>query len=110
MAIQAPNFCKDAVPTKKGWCHPRTGELLKSQRITEEQINEWHGVTEEPVVEAAPEPIVVEEPVVEEDTCDHANMTKRELQQHALEVHGVELDLKLSKVKMLEQFEELTQS
>lgn len=61
MAIQGP---KGAEPTTRGWVHPRTGELLKSQRITPAQISEWHGHT----VEAHVEPVVQtlhEAPVVE---------------------------------------------
>jgi len=47
MAIKGP---KGAVPTPKGWVHHKTGELLKSQRIAQHDIDEWHGVTvEEPV-------------------------------------------------------------
>lgn len=42
---------KNAIPTLKGWTSPK-GELLKSQRITQDQIDEWYGVAEPaPVVE-----------------------------------------------------------
>ena len=61
MAIKAPNFCKNAVPTLKGWCHPKTGELLKSQRISQEDINEWNKV-EEPTVVVEEPPVVTETP------------------------------------------------
>lgn len=61
---------KGAIPTNRGWVHPRTGELLKSQRITDEQIVEWHGVsTPEPVVQTLHEAPVMEtvvSPEVEE--------------------------------------------
>ena len=40
--IKAPNWCKDAEPTLRGWVSPK-GELLKSQKLTEEQIAEWYG-------------------------------------------------------------------
>ena len=40
MAIKGP---KGTIPTQRGWVHERTGELLKSQRITAEQISEWYG-------------------------------------------------------------------
>lgn len=45
---------KNAVPTQRGWTHAKTGELLKAQKITQEQIDEWYGVTVQttaPVVE-----------------------------------------------------------
>ena len=46
---------KNAVPTLRGWVAPN-GELLKVQRITQEQIDEWNGTsvkTPTPVVETA---------------------------------------------------------
>lgn len=59
---------KGAVPTHRGWVHPRTGELLKSQRITDAQLAEWHEEPE-PVLQTLHEAPVVEtvvEPEVEE--------------------------------------------
>lgn len=43
--IKPPHWKKDAVPSRTGWKHPRTGELLKSQRITQEEINEYNRAT-----------------------------------------------------------------
>lgn len=48
MAIRGP---KGAVPSQRGWIHPRTGELLKAQKISADQICEWYG---EPAVPAEP--------------------------------------------------------
>ena len=59
---------KNAIPTLKGWVSPK-GELLKVQKITQAQIDEWNGVSApEPVVEEVVEleEVIVEEPVVEE--------------------------------------------
>jgi hypothetical protein len=56
--IKAPSWCKDAVPSTKGWHHPRTCELLKSQSFTQEQVDEWHGPKKKP---AKSKPVV--EPV-----------------------------------------------
>lgn len=39
--IKAPNWCKDAEPTVKGWVSPK-GELLKAQKFTKKQVSEWH--------------------------------------------------------------------
>lgn len=57
--IKAPSWCKDAVPSTKGWHHPRTCELLKSQSFTQEQVDAWHGPKAKPA-KAKPEPVVVE--------------------------------------------------
>ena len=57
-----------SIPTAKGWVHPRTGELLKSQRITQEQLDEYNGVqllVEPTIVEVATPEIEVEEEVEE---------------------------------------------
>jgi hypothetical protein len=73
---------KNAIPTPRGWVSPK-GELLKSQRITQEQIDEWNGVVApepEPVVEETVEleEIMVEEPeVVEEPVEDAPKKSKR---------------------------------
>lgn len=39
--IKAPNWQKDAIPTTRGWTHPKTGELLVSRRISKEEIREY---------------------------------------------------------------------
>ena len=77
MAIQAPNFCKDAVPSLQGWRHPSTNELLKSQRLEQWQIDEWFGNTpaEEAKPVPAPQPVaveVVEEPVLQTEELEVA--------------------------------------
>ena len=62
---------KGAIPTTRGWVHPTTGELLKSQRITQEQLDEYNGVqmiAEPVIVEPEPEPeeeLILDEVVVE---------------------------------------------
>ncbi len=45
MAIKPPNYQKDAIPTVKGWKHPKTGELLVSTKLKQGQIDEYLGVT-----------------------------------------------------------------
>lgn len=93
--IKAPNFCKNAVPTLRGWCHPKTGELLKSQRISQYQIDEWYNVGLDVEEEVAEEP-------VEEVMDEFESMTKKELEEFARD-HGVELDRRFSKAKLLDQ-------
>lgn len=46
---------KNAVPTLRGWVSPK-GELLKAQKISQAEIDEWNGVSvknDASVVEAA---------------------------------------------------------
>ena len=61
MAITPPAFQKDAVPSLKGWHHPKTNELLKSTRHTQAQIDEFNGIT------AVESPIAIEIAEVVED-------------------------------------------
>ena len=43
--MQPPNYQRDAIPTTRGWVHPRTGELLVSRKMSEAAINEYLGIT-----------------------------------------------------------------
>lgn len=52
---------KGAIPTLRGWINPQTGELLKSQRITQEQLDDYNGV--QMIVE--PAPVIEPEPETE---------------------------------------------
>ena len=36
--IQAPGWKPDAIPTPQGWRHPQTNELLKSQSISQAEL------------------------------------------------------------------------
>ena len=58
---------KNAIPTVKGWVAPN-GEVLKCQKISQYQIDEWYAqnVVVKTVVQPEPEP-VVEETVKLED-------------------------------------------
>jgi len=97
MTITPPAFQKDAVPSLKGWHHPKTNELLKSQRISQAEIDEFNGVLVEPEAE---EEIVIDST---NDIPDELEaMTKRELEAYARE-HGVELDRRLSRKKLLNE-------
>ena len=114
MAISPPNYQKDAVPTMRGWTHPRTGELLKAQRLTQEQIDEYNGVstaqtlTESPVNEeefAAEHLDTIESEYDEEEYWteeDIDGMTKLELEELGRE-YGIELDRRHNKEVLVEQ-------
>lgn len=102
MPITPPAFQKDAVPSLKGWHHPKTNELLKSQRISQSEIDEFNGVTVEPEVE---EEIIID---TTNDIPDELEaMTKRELETYARENLDVELDRRSSRKKLLDQVSEL---
>jgi len=102
MAISPPNWAKHAVPSPNGWRHPRTGEMLKPARISQEDIDEFYGVKEEMI----PTPqMLTEAPTSEEDfVLEH--MTKVELEEVA-RTKGVELDRRLRKETLLEQVKSL---
>ena len=36
---------KNAIPSLRGWVHPRTGELLKAQKMTEAQVDAYWAAT-----------------------------------------------------------------
>jgi len=65
---------KGAIPTLRGWINPKTGELLKAQRITQEQLDEYNGV--QMIAEPAPavhEEIIVEPTLFEDIPEDHVD-------------------------------------
>ena len=62
--IKAPKWCKNAVPVKAGWSDARTGEVLKVQNFSHEQIAEWHAASQ--VSSPKSQPVFLAEEVVEE--------------------------------------------
>ena len=110
MAISPPNYQKDAIPTTRGWTHPRTGELLVSIKLTEDAINEYLGVKSEPVM-LTEAPTNFEEAKVElmkEDNLpsEYQEMSKVELEALGRE-HGIELDRRKSKAALIEELKEV---
>ena len=115
MAISPPAFQKDALPSRQGWRHPRTGELLVSRPMSEEQIDEYlHATAQEtspPDVEFI---IDVSEDVVDWDVdyddyvveeLDLDSMTKAELIETA-EDWEVDIDKKGTKAEIKAHLEE----
>ena len=99
MVISGP---KGAEPTLRGWVNPKTGELLKSQRITQDQIDEWHGV-----IVSVHKVIVDTDDVVSDNNNDGViddieKMSKQELEDYGRSV-GIELDRRFLKAKMIDQ-------
>jgi len=112
MAIKPPNYQKDAVPTKKGWAHPKTGELLVSTKLSQADIDQYLGVTP-----TEPEAIVIdltadvsqmvedlETPgaLMDAQRADLEKLTKDQLEELGRE-HGIELDRRFLKSKMVDQ-------
>ena len=86
--LTPPSFKKDAVPTKNGWRHPKTGKLLVSKSISQEEIDEYMGVSK-------PEP----------KPKTHEQMSKKELEAKGRE-HGIELDRRKSHEDLVEELED----
>ncbi len=59
--MRAPAWCKDAIPTLKGWVCATSGELLKAQRIPAHVVDAHNNVQVEEVIVP-----VVEVPVYED--------------------------------------------
>lgn len=116
MAIKPPNYQKDAIPTVKGWKHPKTGELLVSTKLNQGQINEYLGVTpaepEAVVVDMHTENVIVIDEMIHDMTiegkllaaqaADLRSLTKLELEELGRE-HGIELDRRKKKEDLIEQ-------
>ena len=106
--IKPPSWKKDAVPTPKGWRHPKTGELLLPKKLSEADIAEYMGtavtLTEAPTnaQEHAQEHV---EPI-EVDEDDLEDMTKVELEELGRE-HGVELDRRQKKSTLVSKVKNL---
>lgn len=119
MALKGP---KGARPTVRGWVHPKTGELLKSQKISQQVVDEWHGVVAQPeITEDQLQDMIIEGKIQaamkeaefqeavrasEADEVDNLEkMSKKELEEYGRSV-GIELDRRFLKTKMLAQLKE----
>lgn len=115
MAITPPSWAKNAVPTPNGWQDPRSGELLKSQRIGQADIDAYNGVTAPAPVAPAPVATVeIEEEVMQQlneapvNNTSIDNMTKFQLEALGRE-YGVELDRRKSKAALVDEVKSLTE-
>jgi len=112
MAITPPAFKKDAIPSLRGWHHPKTNELLKSTRHTQADIDGFNGV----VIEASV-PLITSKtapcPDCDENgkcTCNDGvlgAMSKAELEAYAREHLDVELDRRKGKKTLMKQVRNL---
>lgn len=105
MVLKPPNYRKDAVPSTRGWHHPRTGELLVSQPLSHQDVWEYLNtsqIKEAPVLTppAAPEVLIEASPV------DYNSMTKAELVQLAAD-NGHTVDGRLKKNELIDTVKNL---
>jgi hypothetical protein len=101
MALTPPSFRKDAVPSTRGWHHPRTGELLVSRPLSHQEV--WDYLNPSQVKEAvAPAPEVL----IEASPVDYNSMTKAELVQLAAD-NGHEVDGRLKKSELIDTVQNL---
>jgi hypothetical protein len=101
MALRGP---KGAHPTPRGWVDPKTGELLKSQRISRTQIDRWFGNTT--VVETKVETDDVVRDFNNDGVIDELEkMTKAQLEEYGRTI-GIELDRRLKKETMINNLKE----
>jgi hypothetical protein len=121
--IKAPNWCKNAQISTRGWVDAETGELLVSRRFSRAEVEAYNAAQSlSPVVEEAkpavlnevmPEPVaevLTEVPVYdlaeETDEVDFDAMSKRELETWAREEFGHELDRRKSKAALIAEVKE----
>jgi len=113
MTISPPNWCKNAVPSLRGWRHPKTGELLKSQGMSQAEISEYMG--HDPLEHTHPDGLThsheggdvphTHEVEVLSEAMPHKgldDMSKRELEALGRQ-HGIELDRRKNKTALLEE-------
>ena len=121
--LHPPSWQKDALPTGRGWAHPKTGELLKATRLSTADINDYLGIPKRaaPAPAPAPVPDVHEEPaggmetaiaegdqmemLLEADPVNLNNMTKLELETYGRTL-GIELDRRKSKADLINTLNE----
>ncbi len=97
--LRAPGWCPDAVPTSNGWEDPNTGELFVSSGFTQEQIQEFHDDADVEINArlGGNVSMLTEAPVGGKSLEE---MNKIELEALG-RTHGVELDRRKSKSKLL---------
>jgi hypothetical protein len=114
--IKAPNWCKDANISTRGWVDSKSGELLVSRRFSRAEV-EAYKKEKSGVKEAAPKPAPflneVPEPApapqlneVMPTAVDFNTMSKVELDEWAEHELGLQLDRRQSKAAMIAEIRE----
>lgn len=85
--IKAPNWCKNAIPTNKGWEDPVTGEVYVSARFTQQQLDEYNEA-QNPKPKRTSKPQVLREAPVNNTSIEDMNETDLDAlsEQSGLEV------------------------
>lgn len=84
--VKAPSWCPDAVPTRQGWRHPKTGELLVSipggLPVVESVISEK--VENSVISEKIDDKVILDETVHSEKTLiDESTQEKQVIKEEA---------------------------
>ena len=97
MAIRPPNNPKNAIPTRRGWIHPTTGELLVAGSISQKNIDAYMDSVQEEVTITIQDDVIDWEGYDDEEwfELDLESMSKRELIETA-EDWEVDIDKKAS--------------
>ena len=97
MAIRPPNNQKNAIPTRRGWIHPTTGELLVAGSISQKNIDAYMDSVQEEVTITIQDDVIDWEGYDDEEwvELDLEGMSKRELIETA-EDWEVDIDKKAS--------------
>jgi hypothetical protein len=103
MPLKPPAWCANAVPTKRGWEDPQSGEVFVSRKFKQSEIDAWHGK-----VAPVKEQVVHEEPqMLHEAPVQGSLETMTKVQLEALgREHGIELDRRLKKDTLIDQLQE----
>lgn len=110
---------KNAIPTLKGWAHEMTGEVLKVQKFTTDQIDEWYVANNrinrnkwfleaseiDQQVEADVTQGKIEAAMIDQVQTDPNTLTKAALEEYGREL-GVELDRRKTKANMIIDLED----
>lgn len=114
---------KNAIPTLKGWAHEMTGEVLKVQKFTTDQIDEWYVANNRInrnkwFLEASDQPVSTTTDEIDQQIHDEitegkiqavildnvSSMTKAEIEAVGRE-NGIELDRRKTKANMISELE-----
>lgn len=110
---------KNAIPTLKGWAHEMTGEVLKVQKFTTDQIDEWYVANNrinrnkwfleaseiDQQIEAEVTQGKIEAAMIDQVQTDPNTLTKAALEEYGREL-GVELDRRKTKANMIIDLED----
>jgi|TARA_A200000159_G_scaffold43631_1_gene40059 hypothetical protein len=100
--VNKPGWLEEAIAKPDGY-YTVDGEKLKGVMLTPQQVDEWNGTTA-PAADPEPE-MLVEAPTA---AADLNEMSKRELEELGRE-HGVELDRRESKSKLVAKMKKLVE-